>query len=639
MKTETKPQKPTGQEQGYSLTRCLATSKVYSREMTGPLPYLYFIPLSLAWFICDFTLRYHYRAVGVVGVKYLPANLFTLGWVCIMVGLVYALPRKIKWPFRCIPLMFCMANMETHSGFYNFFGKFFTLSSLDYVGDGQFASRDYIRIDGFIIAGAIATILFMMCSGRMLTVMPPRTKKWTVAVGLAAMILGVGLVAFTQQHYFPAEDTVVWETDETDPAVQNAEIYNSFTDTTNCVMLSGLYQYTARDIWHLIRPASLMSPIDRQKVEEYIKEYEANRKDNEYTGLLAGKNVILVQLEAMDTWLIDPDYTPTLYRLKNEGLAFVNHYTPSFIPAGTFNTEFIANTSLIPATGGIPTSVYKDNAFPYSLANLFRKAGYHANSFHGSEGIVYERGEVHPNLGYETYHSGTDMAMEYYQMDRYLMNGFDDMIAQEPYFSFVITYSVHGPYGHNAIWEAHGEDAAAADKVKRGNTSFAIAGAMETDLFVQELVEKLEESGHLDDTVLIFYPDHMNFYLQDDALEMELRGVDNSNLLLKTDFFLWSPDLPAAQVEKVTSSLDVLPTLANLFDLDTTGAFLVGHDGLGDQGGYVFFADGSWYDGETYWDSTSGTGGNAARTAEINRARSLSNKVLSGNYYASGFGE
>ena len=149
MKTDTKPQKPTGQEQGYSLTRCLATSKVYSREMTGPLPYLYFIPLSLAWFICDFTLRYHYRAVGVVGVKYLPANLFTLGWVCIMVGLVYALPRKIKWPFRCIPLMFCMANMETHSGFYNFFGKFFTLSSLDYVGDGQFASRDYIRIDDY----------------------------------------------------------------------------------------------------------------------------------------------------------------------------------------------------------------------------------------------------------------------------------------------------------------------------------------------------------------------------------------------------------------------------------------------------------------------------------------------------------
>lgn len=633
MKTATKPKKPTGREQGLSLARCLAACKVYSRDMKGPLPYLYFIPLSMAWFICDFTLRYHYRGVGVVGVKYIPANLFTLAWVLIMVGLVFALPHKWKWPFRCIPLMFCMACMETHSGFYNFFGKFFTLSSLAYVGSGKFASREYIQIDGFIIAGAIATIIFMMCSGRMLTVMPPRTRKWTVAAGLAAMVLGIGLVAFTQSHYFPQEDTVVWETD---PAAQNAEIYNEFTDTTNCAMLSGLYQYTARDIWHLVKPASHMSARDRQKVEQYVREYEANRQDNEYTGLLAGKNVIFVQLEAMDTWLIDPDYAPTLARLKEEGIAFVHHYTPSFIPAGTFNTEFMANTSLIPATGGIPTSVYRENAFPYSLANLFRAAGYSANAFHGSEGDVYDRGAVHPNLGYEKYYSGTDMAMDYYQMDRYLINGFDDMTAGAPFFSFVITYSVHGPYGDNAIWESHKEAAEAADKIRQGSTTYAIAGAMETDLFVTELVEKLEENGLLDDTVLVFYPDHMNFYLQDDELEMELIGADNANLLLHTDFFIWSADLPAVKVEKVTSTLDILPTLANLFSLDTTGAFLAGHDGLGDQGGYVFFADGSWYDGETYWDSSSGEG-DSARTGEISTLRSLSNKILAGNYYGSGF--
>ena len=48
-KTEKKPKKPTGKERGLSLRRCLATDKVYSRDMEGPLPYLYFIPLSLAW--------------------------------------------------------------------------------------------------------------------------------------------------------------------------------------------------------------------------------------------------------------------------------------------------------------------------------------------------------------------------------------------------------------------------------------------------------------------------------------------------------------------------------------------------------------------------------------------------------------
>ena len=40
-------------------------------------------------------------------------------------------------------------------------------------------------------------------------------------------------------------------------------------------------------------------------------EYEAAQKDNAYTGLLAGKNVIMVQLEAIDTWMLQEPTCPT----------------------------------------------------------------------------------------------------------------------------------------------------------------------------------------------------------------------------------------------------------------------------------------------------------------------------------------
>ena len=647
MKKTKKPLKPTGREQGLSLARCLARSKVYSRDMEGPLPYLYFIPLSLAWLVCDYTLRIHYRNVGLVGWKYYPAALFTMAWIFIMVGLVFALPRKWKWPFRCIPLMFCMACMETDSGFYNFFGRFFSLSSLKYVGDGQFASREYIQIDGFIIAGAIATILLMMCSGRMLTVMPPRTRKWTVLVGVAAMLLGIALIADTQSHYFPQEDTVdaseeqaaVWNRGS-DGADQLAQIYNSFTDPTNCTMISGVYQYIARDIWHLIKPPSLMSPLDRQRVDDYIASYEAARTDNAYTGLLAGKNLIVIQLEALDTWMLDPDYTPTLCRLKEEGISFDQHFTPSFIDAKTFNTEFMVNTSILPAPVGVSTSVYADNEFPYSLACLFRNAGYTANSFHKSEGEVYSRGEIHRNLGYERYVTGEDMGMEDPTMDRYLMNGFDEMVSDRPFFSFVITYSAHGQYSDElTVYQAHKDEAQKADKQRVGSSAYAVAGAMETDLFVSELMDRLEATGHLDDTVLLFYADHYNVYMLDNQLVMDIKGAPNGNMLQHTDMFLWSGDLEPRHIDKVTSSVDVLPTLANLFGLDTHGAFLVGHDGLGDQGGYVFFLDGSWYDGQEYVDSKTGIEKDPARASEINALRTLSDKVLAGNYYGSIFPE
>lgn len=630
---QTKPKfdkKRPGKDQGFSLAWCLAHDRLYSRDVPGLLPYLYIIPFFLAYLVLDLTLRFTYRGMGIVGVKYLPACLFTLGWALIMAGLVFFLPKIPRWFFRCVPLVTCVVITVTHSGFMSSFRRFFSFSILTYKGTGSFMNAAYISIDWKVVAGCTVTVLLMMTSGRLLKVIPPKPVRASVLTGLGAFAAGILLVVFTHVHFFPVVDTVIWQSDA-DSAQRTA--YHEFSDTTNSLMVSGLYQYTVRDLWRQLFPANALSDGDRQQIQEYIDEYQAARTDNDYTGLFAGKNVIMVQLEAIDTWMLE-DYMPNLKKLKEEGISFTNHYTPAYITAGTFNTEFMANTGLLPATGGIPTSVYTNDSFPYSMANLFRQAGYTARSFHNSEGTVYDRENVHPNLGYESYSGGRAMNMENHELDSQLMNGFADMTSGDPFYSFIITYSGHGPYGEdNIIYQTHAQEARAAAKRTDGNYIYAVAGAMETDAFIAQLMTRLEESGLLEDTVLVFYADHYNYYMMDDALNMEIKGVDNMNMLQHTDFFIWSADLEPTQITKTTSTLDVLPTVANLFGLDTTGAFLAGHDALGDQGGYVFFADGSWFDGQTYWSSNSGDGGDAERTAEINRITTLSNRVLSGDYY------
>ena len=62
-----------------------------------------------------------------------------------------------------------------------------------------------------------------------------------------------------------------------------------------------------------------MTDGERQQIDDYVAEYEAAQKDNAYTGLLAGKNVIMVQLEAIDTWMLQEAYMPNLAKLKSEG--------------------------------------------------------------------------------------------------------------------------------------------------------------------------------------------------------------------------------------------------------------------------------------------------------------------------------
>ncbi|MBP5750759.1 MAG: sulfatase-like hydrolase/transferase, partial [Firmicutes bacterium] len=65
----------------------------------------------------------------------------------------------------------------------------------------------------------------------------------------------------------------------------------------------------------------------------------------------------------------------------------------------------------------------------------------------------------------------------------------------------------------------------------------AVAHAMETDLFVNELMEKLEESGRAEDTVLVFFTDHYCKYMTDTDLVMELKGVSDMDMICHTPCF------------------------------------------------------------------------------------------------------
>ena len=320
-----------GQEQGLSFWQCFARNWLYSRDLPGLRPYLYIIPFFLAYLVLDFSLRFTYRGMGIVGVKYLPAGLFTLGWALVFAGLVFFLPKVPRWFVRCVPLVTFVVLAITHSGFMSAFRKFFSFSSLSFGGTGSFVDASYITINWKVIAGSAIAVLLMMISGRLLKVIPPKPVKGSVLAGVLACLVGAGLVAFTHIHYFPVVDRMIWETS---PEENQRMAYHEFNDTTNALMVSGLYQYTVRDLGRLLFPQDTMTDGERQQIDDYVAEYEAAQKDNAYTGLLAGKNVIMVQLEAIDTWMLQEAYMPNLAKLKSEGLVFTNHYTPAYISAG-----------------------------------------------------------------------------------------------------------------------------------------------------------------------------------------------------------------------------------------------------------------------------------------------------------------
>ncbi len=539
-----------------------------------------------------------------------------VGWSLLFTSIAAILPgiaKKVYFGF--LGIVFAVLPI-VHEVYSNMFRKFFSFADMAFAGDGfAFLDSSYLVFNRPILLLSLLFLAAMVCCILLTRKLKlSKTILWGGGIGILA---GAVLIAGVCLKSFRGDGKVVWDMNE-DPTT----IYKSFTDRRASLSLLGLYHYTFRDIELALFPSGEhLSADELAEIDAYASSHV--HEDNELTGALSGKNLILVQLEAIDTWMLE-DYMPALKAVKEQSVVFANHYTPAYITAGTFNTEFMVNTGLMPAATGTSTGVYVQNEYPSSLAHLFAERGYTANSFHGSEANVYNRGAIHEVWGYD-YHSGNDMGLENFTMDSQLTTAYEDMTPGSPFLTFIITYSGHGPYGDtNPTYLAHADAAWAQAKRTDGNYVYAVAHAMETDQFVADLMERLEADGLLENTAVVFYADHYNYYMLNDALQMDIKGVDSMNLLQHTDFFVYSKDLAPRTVEKYTSSLDVLPTLANLFDLDADYAHLAGDDAFSASGGYVIFNDNTWL------------GTDRDVSAEIMRRRRINTLLLKGNYWREG---
>ena len=229
--------------------------------------------------------------------------------------------------------------------------------------------------------------------------------------------------------------------------------------------------------------------------------------------------------------------------------------------------------------------------------------------------------------------------MDDYTLDSQMTNGFDLMIQNEPFFDFIITYSGHGPFSNEtSAAKAHLDEVKEYTDLDDETYLAGLAQAKETDVFVGNLIQKLEESSLLEDTVLVFYTDHYSYSTIDEELLYELKGTSDSNLLQNTPFFIWSQDVEAEKITKVTNTADILPTLTNMFGLNMNYKYCFGHDAFDSNYiGYAMFSDFSWYDGKTYWKPTEEKEENdyvKELSAEINQKINVSWDVLETDYFS-----
>ena len=576
------------------------------------------------------------------------AFLFSLAWALLILGITYFLPVLARRIVLIALHVFSVVLLMVHAVIYNVSGHFLSDSDLAFAEDGaSFFSMKYLALPVLLYL-AFFFVLVLGTAGALM--IPKRgeegfSKKWIPKIGAGVLAL-TGLAVLLSLHFFYVQkagaEKKTFEWTDTYDVRADYSLYTEFNDTNAAFMLCGAYQYSFRSL-----QTSLFGSMKNDKetvagIDAYFESHPKSTEKNEMTGLFEGKNCIAVLLESMDSFLITEEGTPNLYRLREESINFENHHTPLFLSAGTFNTEFAWNCGFYLPPSGTSAKTYATGVFPQSIATLFRNAGYRANSYHTLDGVYYNRKVVHPLWGYESFHGPAEIPLKGSRsLDTTLMEMYDEFVKDEKFYSYLITYSGHGPYNDvpgKSVYTKYLDRAAeiaAKSPYHSDNPDTwaqyvnAVAHAMECDAFVGRLIERLEADGHINDTVLVFFTDHWCKYLTDSSFVMDCKGVENHYDLCRTPFFIYSKGIEPMTVQKATGSADMLPTVANLFALDFDPTPLAGADAFGPDGGIVPFAVGVWRSGDTTFIASAD---GAETSDETRRITALSDALLSNSW-------
>ena len=354
-----------------------------------------------------------------------------------------------------------------------------------------------------------------------------------------------------------------------------------------------VYDYNKMDL-DFEAESQLVGGQTLANMHKYFSSLTASQK-NEYTGMFEGKNLIQITAEAFSPYVISKELTPTLYKLTHEGFVFNNYYQPGW-GQSTTGGEFAAMTGVIPTWINNNLSFYVSHKdyMPFALGNQFRALGYTTVAYHNNVYTYYNRHLTHPNLGYDYYGQGnglnitgpgwpySDLEMMELTAPAYI----EDYVQNgKPFHAYYMTVSGHANWGWGNAMSAKNREAAVATYPNASQpVQGYIAANLELEYALTYLLEQLEAAGIADDTVICLTADHYPYALVTNEVDyyQELSGKQDSELDIsryRNTLILWSGSMEQpVTVNTPCSSIDIIPTLSNLFGLTYDSRLLSGRD-------------------------------------------------------------
>ncbi|WP_130805457.1 LTA synthase family protein [Senegalia massiliensis] len=339
----------------------------------------------------------------------------------------------------------------------------------------------------------------------------------------------------------------------------------------------------------------------KNKVKNISNDKNDKKTNKKYHGIAKGKNIIVVQFESLQNFLINREYngkeiTPNLNKLISKDSMYFNNFYQQVGPGNTSDAEFVMSNSLYPTNDLSIFNHYKENYY-YSLQKILKKEGYSTYSFHGNDKEFWNRDEMYPNLGIDNFISLEDF--EYDEKEDLINLGLNDMDffdqtvdhlkeAKKPFYSTVISITSHHPY------DMPEELIEVELKKEHENTIFGnyIQSINYADKAFGNFIEKLKKEGLYEDSIIVLYGDHAGLYptraengkIMSEFLGYEYRFDEYMNIPLIVN-------LPGSGIKEtneiVGGELDLMPTILNLTGIEDNKGKRFGRDLFNSKKGFV----------------------------------------------------
>ncbi|PRT33993.1 LTA synthase family protein [Bacillus wiedmannii] len=553
---------------------------------------------------------------------------------------LFATGEKRNYIALCINLLLTIV-LVGNVMFYDFYSDFVTLPVLGQTSNfGQLGGSIIEILNYKIILAFVDIIFFFILLKKKALVF--QTGRVTHPARLVYFLLTFG-VFFANLHLAEKE---------------RPELLTRSFDRVMLVKNLGLYTHQIYDLTLQVKAGSQKALADSSKLQEtenYVKANQSEPNPNMF-GAAKGKNVIVVTLESLQTFLIGAsvngqEVTPFLNQFINESYYFDNFFHQTG-QGKTSDSEFLIDTSLYPLNRGAVFFTHGNNDYT-ATPEILRQQGYFTSVFHANNATFWNRNIMYSALGYDRYYNELDYKItpetnlnwglkdiEYFDQSVDILKTVD-----QPFYARFLTLTNHYPFTYD-------EDTKFIEPYNSGNGVFDryIVTARYLDESIKKFIERLKAEGMYDDSIIVLYGDHYGisekhnramaqFLEKDQITEFDTLGLQ------RTPLYIHMPGQTEGQtISKPTGQIDIKPTILNLLGIDTTNDIRFGHDMFSDEyTGFVVLRDGSFitdkyaYTNNTFYDRITGEIVDLPKKeaqALINRAQNelrMSDKIIEGD--------